>query len=145
MPRITGINCTRHRPVFPPSSACGTLLKIKGMLSSMTADLMSMNSDSSGSETISTPIPIIPFRRPATIRLQTTGSNDACLLRIKGVDQHGAFSLRGSQLSLRERFAQAELSSIDILTASTIRMRMVAAANLVEVGALATDTARATC
>ena len=74
MPRITGINCMRHRPVFPPSSACGTLLKIKGMLSSMAADLMSMNSDSSGSATTGMPTPIIPFRRPATIRLQTTAA-----------------------------------------------------------------------
>src|SRR2546429_6551419 len=30
-------SCMRHRPVFPPSSACGKLLKIKGMLSSMAA------------------------------------------------------------------------------------------------------------
>jgi hypothetical protein len=74
MPRITGINCMRHCPVFPPSSACGTLLKIKGMLSSMTADLTSMNSDSSGSATIGMPTPIIPFRRPATIRLQNTAA-----------------------------------------------------------------------
>jgi hypothetical protein len=50
------------------------LLKIKGMLRSMVADLMSMNSDSSGSATIGRPTPIIPFRRPATIRLQTTAA-----------------------------------------------------------------------
>jgi hypothetical protein len=74
MPRITGINCMRHRPVFPPSSACGTLLKIKGMLSNMTADLMSMNSDSSGSATTGMPTPMIPFRRPAMIRLHTTAA-----------------------------------------------------------------------
>ena len=74
MPRSTGINCMKHRPVFSPSSACGTLLKIKGMLSSMTADLTSMNSDSSGSATIGMPTPIIPFRRPATIRLQNTAA-----------------------------------------------------------------------
>jgi hypothetical protein len=72
MPRITGINCMRHRPVFPPSSDCGKLLKIKGMLSSMAADLISMNSDNSGSATTGMPTPIAPFRRPATIRLQTT-------------------------------------------------------------------------
>ena len=74
MPTITGINCKRHRPVFPPSSACGKLLKINGMLSSMAADLMSMNSDSSGSATIGMPTPIVPFSRPATIRLQTTAA-----------------------------------------------------------------------
>lgn len=74
MPRITGVNCTRHRAVFPPSSACGMLLKIKGMLRSMAADLTSMNSDSSGSATIGMPTPIIPFKRPATIRLQTTAA-----------------------------------------------------------------------
>ena len=74
MPRITGINCMRHRPVFPPSRACGTLLKIKGMLSSMVANLMSMNSDNSGSATTGMPTPITPFRRPATIRLQTTAA-----------------------------------------------------------------------
>ena len=74
MPSITGINCMKHRPVFPPSSACGKLLKIKGMLRSMAADLMSMNSDSSGSATTGMPIPIIPFKRPAPIRLQTTAA-----------------------------------------------------------------------
>jgi hypothetical protein len=60
------INCMRHRPVFPPSSAFGTLLKIKGMLRSMAADFMPMNSDSNGSATTSMPTPITPFRRPAT-------------------------------------------------------------------------------
>ena len=74
MPRITGINCMRHRAVFPPSSACGKLLKIKGMLSSIAADLMSMNSDSSGSATTGMPTPIVPFRSPATIKLQTTAA-----------------------------------------------------------------------
>ena len=79
MPRITGVNCMRHRPVFPPSSACGKLLKIKGMLSSMAADLTSMNSDSSGSATTGMPTPIVPFRRPATIRLQiTAATTPAC-------------------------------------------------------------------
>ena len=62
--------------------------KIKGMLSSMTADLTSMNSDSSGSATTGMPTPIIPFRRPATIRLQTTAATIACLLENKGADQH---------------------------------------------------------
>src|SRR5882757_1503706 len=51
---------------FPPSSACGTLLKIKGMLRSMAADFMSMNSDSNGSATTGMPTPITPFGRPAT-------------------------------------------------------------------------------
>ncbi len=74
MPKITGINCMRHLPVFPPSSACGKLLKINGMLSSMAADLTSMNSDNSGSATTGMPTPIIPFRKPATIRLQTTAA-----------------------------------------------------------------------
>jgi hypothetical protein len=32
----------------------------------LAADLMSMNSDSSGSATAGMPTPIIPFRRPAT-------------------------------------------------------------------------------
>jgi hypothetical protein len=77
----------RHRPVFPPFSDCGTLLKIKGMLSSMTADLISMNSDSSGSATTGMPTPIIPFRGPATIKLQTTAAGDTCLLEIKSADQ----------------------------------------------------------
>src|SRR5262249_9286531 len=72
MPRNTGINCMRHCPVFPPSSACGKLQKTKGMLSSMAADLPSMNSDSRGSATTAMPSPIVPFRRPATIKFQTT-------------------------------------------------------------------------
>ena len=74
MPRSTGINSMRHRPVLPPSSACRKLLKIKGMLRSMAAYLMSMNSDSRGSATIGMPTPIVPFIRPATIRLQTTAA-----------------------------------------------------------------------
>ena len=57
MPRNTGINCMRHRPVFLPSSARGKLLKIKGMLGSMAADLMSMNSDSSSSARTGIPTP----------------------------------------------------------------------------------------
>ena len=40
--------------------------------------------------------------------------------------------------------AYAELSSIDMRPVSAIRLRMVAAANLVEVAALVGDTARAT-
>jgi hypothetical protein len=41
-----------------------------GIELSMAADLISMNSDSSGSATTGMPTPIIPFRRPATIRLR---------------------------------------------------------------------------
>ena len=44
------------------------------MLSSMAADLTSMNSDSSGSATTGMPTPIVPFRKPAAIRLQTTAA-----------------------------------------------------------------------
>jgi len=54
-----------------------------------------------------------------------------------------AFLLRGSQLSRANSSAQAELFSIDI-PVSAIGLRMVAAANLVEVAALVGDTARAT-
>jgi DNA-binding transcriptional ArsR family regulator len=52
--------------------------------------------------------------------------------------------LRGSQLSRANSSAHAELFSIDMLPVSAIRLRMVAAANLVEVAALVGDTARAT-
>src|SRR6266478_5287507 len=54
------------------------------------------------------------------------------------------FSLRGPQLSRAISSAYAELSSIDMLPVSAIRLRMVAEANLVEVAALVGDTARAT-
>src|SRR5262245_57828221 len=52
--------------------------------------------------------------------------------------------LRGSQLSRANGSAHAELFSIDMLPVSAIGLRMVAAANLVEVAALVGDTARAT-
>jgi DNA-binding transcriptional ArsR family regulator len=52
--------------------------------------------------------------------------------------------LRGSQLSRANSSARAELFSIDMLAVSAIGLRMVAAANLVEVAALVGDTARAT-
>jgi DNA-binding transcriptional ArsR family regulator len=55
-----------------------------------------------------------------------------------------AFLLRGSQLSRAKSSTQVELSSIDMLPVSAIGLRMVAAANLVEVAALVGDTARAT-
>ena len=55
-----------------------------------------------------------------------------------------AFLLRGSQLSRTNSSADAELFSIDMLLLSAIGLRMVAAANLVEVAALVGDTARAT-
>ena len=51
---------------------------------------------------------------------------------------------RGSQLSRANGSAHAELFSIDMLPVSAIGLRMVAAANLVEVAALVGDTARAT-
>jgi DNA-binding transcriptional ArsR family regulator len=51
---------------------------------------------------------------------------------------------RGSQLSRANSSAHAKLSSIDMLPVSAIGLRMVAAANLVEVAALVGDTARAT-
>jgi Bacterial regulatory protein, arsR family len=54
------------------------------------------------------------------------------------------FLLRGSQLSRANSSAYAELPSIDMLPVSAIRLRMIAAANLVEVAALVGDTARAT-
>jgi DNA-binding transcriptional ArsR family regulator len=56
----------------------------------------------------------------------------------------GAFLRRGSQLSRANGSAYAELFSIDTLPVSAIGLRMVAAANLVEVSALVGDTARAT-
>src|SRR6516165_1937373 len=49
----------------------------------------------------------------------------------------GAFLLRGSQLSRANSWADAELLSIDMLAVSAIGLRMVAAAILVEVAALA--------
>src|SRR6516162_8437669 len=55
-----------------------------------------------------------------------------------------AFLLRGSQLSRANSWAHAELFSIDMLPVSAIGLRMVAAANMVEVAALVGDTARAT-
>jgi DNA-binding transcriptional ArsR family regulator len=55
-----------------------------------------------------------------------------------------AFLLRGSQLSRSNSSAHAELFSIDMLPLSALGLRMVAAANLVEVAALVGDTARAT-
>jgi DNA-binding transcriptional ArsR family regulator len=51
---------------------------------------------------------------------------------------------QGSQLSRANSSAHAELFSIDMLPVSAIGLRMVAAANLVEVAALVGDTARAT-
>src|SRR5215831_2707153 len=56
----------------------------------------------------------------------------------------GALLLRGSQLSRANSSAHAELLSIDMLPVTAIDLRMVAAANLVEVAALVGDTARAT-
>ena len=56
----------------------------------------------------------------------------------------GAFFRPGSPLSRANGSAHAELFSIDMLPVSAIRLRMVAAANLVEVAALVGDTARAT-
>src|SRR5512144_3246833 len=55
-----------------------------------------------------------------------------------------AFLLRGSQLSHANSSAHAKLFSIDMLQVLPIALRMVAAANLVEVAALVGDTARAT-
>jgi DNA-binding transcriptional ArsR family regulator len=49
-----------------------------------------------------------------------------------------------SQLSRANSSAHAELFSIDMLPVSAIGLRMVVAANLVEVAALVGDTARAT-
>jgi DNA-binding transcriptional ArsR family regulator len=56
----------------------------------------------------------------------------------------GALLLRCQRLSRANSSAQAELFSIDTLLLSAIGLRMVAAANLVEVAALVGDTARAT-
>jgi DNA-binding transcriptional ArsR family regulator len=52
--------------------------------------------------------------------------------------------LGGSQLSRANGSAHAELFLFDVLAVSAIGLRMVAAANLVEVAALVGDTARAT-
>src|SRR5437660_4557218 len=57
---------------------------------------------------------------------------------------YSAFLPRGSQLSRANSSVRAELFSIDVLPVSAIGLRMVAAANLVEVAALVGDTARAT-
>ena len=57
---------------------------------------------------------------------------------------YSAFLLRGSQLSRANSSAHAELFLIGVLPGSAIGLRMVAAANLVEVAALVGDTARAT-
>src|SRR5262244_1524478 len=54
-----------------------------------------------------------------------------------------AFLLRGSQLSRGNSSAHAKLFLIGVLPGSAIGLRMVAAANLVEVAALVGDTARA--
>ena len=51
---------------------------------------------------------------------------------------------RGSQLSRANSSTHAKLFSIDMLPISAIELRMVAAANLVELAALVGDTARAT-
>src|SRR5215467_13881592 len=57
---------------------------------------------------------------------------------------YSASLLRGSQLSRANSSVHAELFSIDVPPVSAIGLRMVAAANLVEVAALVGDTARAT-
>src|SRR5580692_8619397 len=57
---------------------------------------------------------------------------------------YSAFLLRGSRLSRAISSLHAELASIDMILVSAIGLRMVAAANLVEVAALVGDTARAT-
>src|SRR6516164_7363706 len=54
----------------------------------------------------------------------------------KSYSLRSAFLLRGSQLSRADSWADAELLSIDMLPVSAIGLRMVAAANLVEVAAL---------
>jgi hypothetical protein len=54
----------------------------------------------------------------------------------KSYSLRSAFLLRGSQLSRANSWADAELLSIDMLPVSAIGLRMVAAANLVEVAAL---------
>jgi DNA-binding transcriptional ArsR family regulator len=60
------------------------------------------------------------------------------------ISSRGASLLRGAPLSCANGSAQAEPLSIDVLPLSAIGLRMVAAANLVEVAALVGDTARAT-
>jgi DNA-binding transcriptional ArsR family regulator len=55
-----------------------------------------------------------------------------------------AIWLRGSQLSRANSSAHAELFTIELLAVSALGLKMVAAANLVEVAALVGDTARAT-
>src|SRR5882672_3307716 len=57
---------------------------------------------------------------------------------------YSAFLPRGSQWSRANSSARAALFSIDVLPVSAIGLRMVAAANLVEVAAFVGDTARAT-
>jgi hypothetical protein len=59
------------------------------------------------------------------------------------INMMSAFLLRGSQLSRANSSAHAELFSIDIPVLA-IGLRIVAAANLVEVAALVGETARAT-
>jgi hypothetical protein len=78
----------RHRPVFPPSSACGKLLKIKGMVSSMAADLMSMNQRQQRQRDDWHADPDYPLQEAGDDQAANHGSNDACLLEIKGADQH---------------------------------------------------------
>src|SRR5262249_44888455 len=98
--------------------------------------------------------------RAAKTYLATLGSPDVDLLPHEVVGcaflvdyrrhSHGAssccsaFLLRGSQLSHANSSAHAKLFSIDMPPVSAIGIRMVAAANLVEVAALVGDTARAT-
>src|SRR5215471_19674331 len=57
---------------------------------------------------------------------------------------YSALTRRGSQLSRAISSAHAQLFAIDMLPVSAIGLRMVAAANLVELAALVGDTARAT-
>src|SRR6476469_7425685 len=57
---------------------------------------------------------------------------------------YSAFLPRGPQLSRANISARAERLWTDVLPVSAIGLRMVAAANLVEVAALVGDTARAT-
>jgi len=54
---------------------------------------------------------------------------------------YGAFLLRGSQLSRANSSVDVKLFSIEMLPISATGIRMVAAANLVEVAALVGDTA----
>jgi hypothetical protein len=53
----------------------------------MAADLMSMNSDSSGSANWHAD-PDYPLQEAGDDQAANHGSNDTCLLKIKGVDQH---------------------------------------------------------